>query len=268
MRPGPTLLVDIGTNGEVVLVDQDRLWCTSCATGPALEGAQITFGMRAAEGAIERIRIDPVTLEVDYKVIGFPHWRSQAPEETFKVRGICGSGILDATAQLFLSRLIGSNGAMHKESPSDRLVIDPQSGMPAFVLAWADDTGLDRDVTISQKDVRQIQLAKAALFTGCQYLLKRLEDGNELQAVKIAGAFGAHIDHATAMVLGMLPPIAPERISSVGNASGEGCCAALLNTDVRRTCDRLAQAMQYIELTLEPDFAHQLAQATRLPSKK
>ena len=268
MRPGPALLVDIGTNGEVVLVHQNRLWCTSCATGPALEGAQISFGMRAAKGAIERVRIDPVTLEVDYKVIGHPHWRSQTADKTIKARGICGSGILDATAQLFLSGMIGSNGAMRKTSPSDRLVIDPQNGMPAFVLAWADETGLSRDLTISQKDVRQIQLAKAALFTGCHYLLQRLEDGDALQAVKIAGAFGAHIDHGTAVVLGMLPPIAPERISGVGNAAGEGCCAALLNTDIRRTCDRLAEEIEYIELTLEPDFAHQLAQATLLPGKK
>ena len=268
MQAGPSLLVDIGTNGEVVLAHQGRLWCTSCATGPALEGAQISFGMRAAEGAIERVKIDPATLEVDYKVIGHPRWRSQAAGRTIKVRGICGSGILDATAQLFLSGLMGSNGAMQKESPSDRLVTDPQSGIAAFVLAWADETGLDRDLTISQKDVRQIQLAKAALYTGCHYLLKRLEGGDKLQAVKIAGAFGAHIDHETAMVLGMLPSIAPERISGVGNAAGEGCCAALLNTDIRRTCDRLAEEMQYVELTLEPDFAHQLAQATLLPEKK
>ncbi len=266
MQAGPSLLVDIGTNGEVVLAHQGRLWCTSCATGPALEGAQISFGMRAAEGAIERVRIDPASLEVDYKVIGHPRWRRQAPTTAMHVRGICGSGILDATAQLFLSGLIGSNGAMRKECASERLMINPQSCMPEFVLAWADETDLGRDLTVSQKDVRQIQLAKAALHTGCHYLLQRL-GGDELQAVRIAGSFGTHIDHETAMVLGMFPPVAVERISGVGNAAGEGCCAALLNTDIREKCDRLAEEMQYLELTLEPDFANQLARATRLPDK-
>jgi uncharacterized 2Fe-2S/4Fe-4S cluster protein (DUF4445 family) len=268
MQDGPSLLVDIGTNGEVVLAHGGRLWCTSCATGPALEGAQISFGMRAAEGAIERVRIDPATLEVDYKVIGHPHWRSQWSTEAIRVRGICGSGIIEATAQLFLSDLIAANGAMRKTSPSKRLVINPQNGMPAFVLAWADETRLGKDLTISQKDVRQIQLAKAALNTGCHYLLQRIENDGTLQSVRIAGSFGAHIDHEMAMVLGMLPAIAAERIANVGNAAGEGCCAALLNTDMRRSCDRLAEEMQYIELTLEPDFAHQLAQATLLPSNK
>ena len=267
MQTGPSLLVDIGTNGEVVLANQGRLWCTSCATGPALEGAQISFGMRAAEGAIERVRIDPASLEVDYKVIGHHRWRRQASTTAMHVRGICGSGILEATAQLFLSGLIESNGAMKKECASERLLINPQSGMPEFVLAWADETDLGRDLTVSQKDVRQIQLAKAALHTGCHHLLQRLGD-DELQAVRIAGSFGTHIDHETAMVLGMFPPVAVERMSGVGNAAGEGCCAALLNTDIREECDRLAEEMQYVELTLETDFAHQLAQATRLPDKK
>ena len=268
MQACPSLLVDVGTNGEVVLAHQGRLWCTSCATGPALEGAQVAFGMRATEGAIEHVRIDPATLAVDYRVIGHPLWRSQAPGKSMGVRGICGSGILEATAQLFLSGLIGSNGAMPKKSPSKRLVINPQSGMAEFVLAWAEETDLGRDLTISQKDVRQIQLAKAALYTGCHYLLQRLGGGIELQAVRIAGSFGAHIDHAMAMVLGMFPPIARERISSVGNAAGEGCCAALLNIDIRKQCDRLAEEMRYVDLTREPDFAQQLAQATRLPDKQ
>ena len=267
IQAGPTLLVDIGTNGEVVLAHQGQLWCASCATGPALEGAQINFGMRAAEGAIERVNIDPVTLAVDYQVIGKPLWRNQIPTTAMGVRGICGSGILEATAQLFLCGLIGSNGAMRKECASERLVVNPQSGMPEFVLAWAEETDLGRDLTVSQKDVRQIQLAKAALHTGCHYLLQRLGD-DELLAIRIAGAFGTHIDHETAMVLGMFPPVAVERISSVGNAAGEGCCAALLNTDIREECDRLAEEMQYVELTLETDFAHLLAQATRLPDKK
>lgn len=268
MQAGPSLLVDIGTNGEVVLAHQGRLWCTSCATGPALEGAQITFGMRAAQGAIERVRIDPATLDVDYKLIGHPHWRSQSPTQAMGVRGICGSGILEATAQLFLSGLMGSNGAMAKTSPSERLAINPETGMLEFVLAWAEETDLGRNLTISQKDVRQIQLAKAALYTGCHYLLQRLGGAGDLQAVRIAGSFGTHIDHEMAMVLGMFPPIAPERIKSVGNAAGEGACAALLNVDIRRQCDRLAEEMRYLELTLEPDFAHQLAQATLLPDRQ
>jgi uncharacterized 2Fe-2S/4Fe-4S cluster protein (DUF4445 family) len=268
MQAGPSLLVDIGTNGEVVLAHQGRLWCTSCATGPALEGAQITFGMRASQGAIESVKIDPLTLEVDYKVIGHPHWRSQSSMTAMRVRGICGSGIIEATAQLFLGGLIGANGAMQKTSSCDRLVINPHSGMAEFVLAWADETDLGRNLTISQKDVRQIQLAKAALYTGCYFLLRRLGDDCRLQAVRIAGSFGAHIDHDMAMVLGMFPPIERDRISSVGNAAGEGCCAALLNTDIRKECDRLAEEMHYLELTLEPDFANQLARATLLPDKK
>ena len=221
--------------------------------------------MRAAQGAIEGVRIDPAILEVDYKLVGHPHWRSRLSTPTMRVRGICGSGIIDATAQLYLSGLIGANGAMRKTAASERLVVNPATGMPEFVLAWAEETDLGRNLTISQKDVRQIQLAKAALYTGCHYLLQRLGDDHDLQAVRIAGSFGAHIDHAMAMVLGMFPPIAPERIRSVGNAAGEGACAALLNVDIRKQCDRLAEEMRYLELTLEPDFAKQLAQATRLP---
>jgi uncharacterized 2Fe-2S/4Fe-4S cluster protein (DUF4445 family) len=259
------LIIDIGTNGELVMGNRDRLICTSCATGPALEGAQISHGMRAAPGAIERLSIDAQTRDVDYKVIGRDAWRSYSPAEAMQVRGICGSGILDTLAQLCLAGVVDTSGAFaNTEVSTPRLRRDPVSGIKEFVLAWAAETAIDRDIVITQKDIRQVQLAKAAIYTGCKLLMREL-DVETVKRVKIAGAFGAHIDRYLALVLGLLPDCPPEKVSSIGNAAGDGCRAALLDRRRRAEAEDICRQIDYVELTRSADFQLQLTEALHIP---
>jgi len=259
------LIVDVGTNGELILGNKDALLCSSCATGPALEGAQIEFGMRAAPGAIERVTIDPDTWEVDYKVVGRKTWRTYSAPEEMQTRGICGSGILDAVARLYMAGIVRKTGAFtKKEQKSQRLRKHPETGMPEFVLAWADETTIGRDIVITQRDVRQVQLAKAAIYTGSKLMMRKMKI-DRVSQVKIAGAFGSHIDCSLALVLGMFPDCDIDKIEPVGNAAGDGCRMALLNHSFRREADLLVKKMKYVELTLEEGFPHQLMEATQIP---
>ena len=259
------LLIDIGTNGELVLCHEGGLLCSSCATGPALEGAQITFGMRAAPGAIERVKIDPDSLEVDYKVIGRKAWKHYSKAEEMKTRGICGSGIIDVVAELLLSGIISQNGAFSDEAKrSNRFRINQQSGFKEFVVAWADETSIGQDVVVTQKDIRQIQMAKASIYTGCKLMMKHM--GVEtVDIIKIAGAFGTHIDRNLAREIGMIPDCSPETVVSVGNAAGDGCRAALLSVEKRSQANLLRRNISYLELTLVEDFQNELVGATQFP---
>jgi uncharacterized 2Fe-2S/4Fe-4S cluster protein (DUF4445 family) len=260
------LIIDIGTNGELIIGNRERLICStcSCATGPALEGAQIEYGMRAAPGAIERVRIASDSFDVDYKVVGRDAWRGLSSPAEIQTKGICGSGILDAIAELLRTGLIHPTGAFNADALSDRLRENPDTGMMEFVLAWAKETSIGRDVTISQTDVRQVQLAKAAIYTGCKLMLQRM--GFERpDRIKIAGAFGNHVDPLMALVIGMFPDCAIEKISSIGNAAGDGCRIALLNRQKRAEADAISQQVEYVELTLQKDFQEQLINAIHLP---
>ncbi|WP_212638022.1 ASKHA domain-containing protein [Desulfocicer vacuolatum] len=259
------LIVDIGTNGELILGNKDTLLCSSCATGPALEGAQIEFGMRAAPGAIERVSIDPDTWEVDYKVVGQKPWKSYSKPQEMHTKGICGSGILDAVARLYMAGIIRKGGAFtKKEQKSPRLRKHPETGMPEFVLAWANETSIGKDIVITQKDVRQVQLAKAAIYTGSKIMMRKMNI-DRVDKVKIAGAFGSHIDCSLALVLGMFPDCKIDEIEPVGNAAGDGCRMTLLNRSLRQEADMLVKKMQYVELTLEEGFPHHLMEATQIP---
>jgi uncharacterized 2Fe-2S/4Fe-4S cluster protein (DUF4445 family) len=258
------LIIDIGTNGELVLGNKERLISSSCATGPALEGAQIEFGMRAAPGAIERVVIDPETLEVDYKVIGRDAWKTYSPPADMQAKGICGSGILDAVAHLFLADIVKKSGAFAKEQTSNRYRIRPETGIKEFVLAWAKETSIDKDIVITQRDIRNIQLAKASIYTGCKLMMRKM-GVDHVDCVKIAGAFGSHVDCKLALVMGMFPDCPMDKISSVGNAAGDGCRAALLDRDMRLEADRIARQVEYLELTLEEDFQRQLMEAIQFP---
>ena len=259
------LIIDIGTNGELVLGNKDRLICASCATGPALEGAQIEFGMRAAPGAIERVAIDPDTHEVDYKVIGRDAWRSYSSSEDMQTRGICGSGILDVLAQLFLAGIVGRNGAFSAHAQhSERFRENPDTGIKEFVLAWAAETVIGKDIVITQKDIRQIQLAKASIYTGCKLMMRKL-NLSHADRIKIAGAFGTHVDRRLALAMGMFPDAPLETVSCVGNAAGDGCRIVLLDRKKRQEADKIRQSLTNMELTLEKDFQHQLIAATQLP---
>ena len=260
------LIIDIGTNGELVLGNRHKLISSSCATGPALEGAQLSFGMRAAPGAIERIEIDPETKEVNYKVIGRDAWRKYSKPKEMKAKGICGSGILDVLAELYRSRVITKSGVFNKKGLEDcpRFRINPDNRQPEFVLAWAEESSIDKDIVISQKDVRQIQLAKGALYAGCKLMVKRM-NLEKVDKVKIAGAFGTHVDRTKALIMGLFPDCEIEMIQSVGNAAGDGCRAALLNVKKRVEANWCSRNVEYIELTVEPTFQQEFMGAMQLP---
>ncbi len=259
------LIIDIGTNGELVLGNRQKLISSSCATGPALEGAQLSFGMRAAPGAIERIKIDPDTHEVDYKVIGREAWRSYSEPKDMKAKGICGSGILDVLAELYAAGVVVKSGAFNKKGhKSERFRKNPDTGQPEFVLAWAEESSIEKDIVITQKDVRQIQLAKGALYAGCKLMIDRMGI-EKVDKVKIAGAFGTHVDRQKALVMGLFPDCEIEKIESVGNAAGDGCRAALLNKAKREEANWVSRNVEYIELTVEKNFQKEFMAAMQLP---
>jgi uncharacterized 2Fe-2S/4Fe-4S cluster protein (DUF4445 family) len=261
------LLIDIGTNGELVLGNKEKLISSSCATGPALEGAQLAFGMRAAPGAIERIKIDPETHETDYKVIGRDAWRSFSKPEEMKTKGICGSGILDVLSELYTSGVIMKSGVFSKNQKSNRFRLNADTKQPEFVIAWANETSIDKDVVITQKDVRQIQLAKGALYTGCKLMMRKMNI-DKVDVVKIAGAFGTHVDRTKALIMGLFPDCAIEKILSVGNAAGDGARAALLNRGKRVEANWVSRNVEYIELTVEKDFQVQFMESMQIPHMK
>jgi uncharacterized 2Fe-2S/4Fe-4S cluster protein (DUF4445 family) len=221
--------------------------------------------MRAAPGAIERIQIDPQTHEVDYKVIGRDAWRKYSEPQEMKAKGICGSGILDVLAELYKAGVITKSGVFNKKGQkSDRFRKNPETKLSEFVLAWAEETSIGKDIVITQKDVRQIQLAKGALYAGCKLMTRRMQV-DKLDKVKIAGAFGTHVDREKALIMGLFPDCDIERIVSVGNAAGDGCRAALLNREKRKEANWVARNVEYIELTIEPDFEREFMEAMQLP---
>ena len=256
------LIIDIGTNGELVLGNKERLVSASCATGPALEGAQITFGMRAAAGAIERIRIDPETFEVNYKVIGREAWRQDSDPEQMGTKGICGSGILDVLAELYRTGIVKKNGAFDTSLKIPRL--RSSDGMQEFVVAWKAETAIGRDIVVTQGDIRQIQLAKAAIYAGAKLMMRHL-GVDQVDRVLIAGAFGAYVDSEEALIIGMLPDIAPDRIIPIGNAAGDGARIALLNRKKREEANRVAREVEYMELTTQEGFQDEFVAALHIP---
>ncbi len=259
------LIIDIGTNGELVLGNKQKLISSSCATGPALEGAQLAFGMRAAPGAIERIEIDPETHEVDYKVIGKDAWRKYSEPKEMKAKGICGSGILDLLAELYKAGIITKSGVFNKKGQkSDRFRKNPDTEQNEFVLAWAEESSINKDIVITQKDVRQIQLAKGALYAGCKLMIRRM-NVEKVDKVKIAGAFGTHVDREKALIMGLFPDCEIEKIVSIGNAAGDGCRAALLNREKRVEANWISRNVEYIELTVEKNFQQEFMGAMQLP---
>jgi uncharacterized 2Fe-2S/4Fe-4S cluster protein (DUF4445 family) len=261
------LIIDIGTNGELVLGNKRKLISSSCATGPALEGAQLQFGMRAAPGAMERIKIDPETHEVDYKVIGRDAWRQYSEPKEMKAKGICGSGILDVLAELYSAGIITKSGVFNKEQKSKRYRRNAENNQPEFVLAWAEETSIAKDIVITQRDVRQIQLAKGALHAGCKLMMRRMKM-DKLDKVKIAGAFGTHVERVKALIMGLFPDCEIEKIVSVGNAAGDGCRAALLNRGKREEANWVSRNVEYIELTVEADFQKQFMECMQIPHMK
>jgi uncharacterized 2Fe-2S/4Fe-4S cluster protein (DUF4445 family) len=259
-REEMVLIIDVGTNGEMVMGNRERLLSASCATGPALEGAHIRFGMRAALGAIERIRIDPETLEVSFKIIGEERWRPEV--RLTGAKGICGSGIIDGVAELYRAGIIDRSGRFRTDLATPRLRLT--DGKPEFVIAWPEETSLEGAITINQKDVRSVQLAKGALYAGAKLMMERLGIA-KLDRVILAGAFGSYIDKTEAMILGMFPDCDLDHVSSVGNAAGDGARIALLNRDKRLEADVVARQVEYLELTLAKEFQQEFMAAMFIP---
>ncbi|MFQ5625703.1 MAG: ASKHA domain-containing protein [Methyloligellaceae bacterium] len=259
------LVIDIGTNGEMVLGNRERLICASVPTGPAFEGAQITYGMRAAVGAIENVDIDPVTWEVRFKVIGQEKWSDELAPETIQARGLCGSAMIDLGWEMFRAGVINASGRFSKETHSPRLREGPD-GLE-FVIAWAEQTSIGRDITFGVNDVRALQLAKAAMYSAAKIMMRRM-GVERLDKVVLAGAFGSYIDKVKAMASGLFPDCELKHVYAVGNAAGDGARMALLSTDKRVEANRVAREVDYIELTVEPDFEKQFAVAMHFPHMK
>jgi uncharacterized 2Fe-2S/4Fe-4S cluster protein (DUF4445 family) len=257
------LIIDVGTNGELVMGNRKILISSSCATGPALEGAYIKFGMRAAPGAIERVSIDPKTLEVDFKVVGEEHWRSEL--KSVRARGICGSGIIDAIAEFYRHGIIDKSGRFRPNTTSRRMRIS--EGKPEFVIAWQEETSIGKEITITQADVRNVQLAKGALYAGAKLMMTRLGIP-KLDKVILAGAFGSYIDKEKAMILGMFPDCDLANVYAVGNAAGDGARIALLNREKREEAEEIARKVEYMELTIEADFQREFIEALEFPHMK
>ncbi len=258
------LIIDIGTNGELLLGNREAVCSTSCATGPAFEGAQIKFGMRAAPGAIEKVRIDPETREPQYKVIGKADWHTHI--EKVNAKGICGSGIIDVIAEMFKAGIIDKSGKFAKDLETPRVRKDAD-GKPEYVLAWADETSIGTDITVTQSDVRALQLAKGALYAGAKLMMKRMGI-EKLDRVVLAGAFGSHIDTASSLTLGMFPDCHIEKVYAVGNAAGDGAIMALINRDKRREASEKARWVQFVEIAVEPGFEKEFMMAMHIPHMK
>ena len=256
------LLIDVGTNAELILGNRKRLLCTSTPTGPALEGAHVEYGMRAAPGAMERIEIDEKTLEPRYKVIGVTGWNTDHAEFKGQVKGICGSAIIDGVAELFRAGIVDSRGKF-KQGLESRRIRKGESGWE-YVIAWAEETSIGRDIPMTQQDVRQIQLAKAALFTAARTLLKRsgLESPDK---IILAGGFGSYIDKEKAMLIGLIPDCELDKVYAVGNAAGDGARIALLNVEKRNEIDGVTRKVERFELPTDPEFQNQFMLATSFP---
>jgi uncharacterized 2Fe-2S/4Fe-4S cluster protein (DUF4445 family) len=260
-REEMTLLIDIGTNGELVLGNKKKLISCSCATGPALEGAQIEFGMRAAPGAIERVKIAPDTLDATYRVIGNTLWSDG--KVNMQAKGICGSAIIDVIAEMFKAGIIKKNGQLDLSVQSPR-IRKSAKGMPEYVLAWKHETSVGQDIVVNQQDVRAIQLAKGALYSGCLIMMRKLGIAS-FDRLAIAGAFGSHIDKEEAMVIGMIPDCDLKKVEYIGNAAGDGARIALLNVDKRKEANDVARRVEYVELALEEDFNDRFGEAMQFP---
>jgi uncharacterized 2Fe-2S/4Fe-4S cluster protein (DUF4445 family) len=260
-----TLLVDVGTNAEIVLGNKDRVVAASSPTGPAFEGAEISCGQRAAPGAIERVRIDPETLETRIKVVGVDEWSDEpgfAEEvEAVGVTGVCGSGIIEVLGEMFLAGLIDEDGVIQGSmaEKTDRIIAD---GRTYSYVLWRGNV----ELKITQTDVRSIQLAKAALYAGVKLLMDKLAI-DAISRVKLAGAFGSYIDPKYAILIGLIPDCDLSKVSGVGNAAGTGARMALLNRGNRLEIETLVRRIEKIETALEPRFQEHFVNAMAFPNK-
>jgi len=250
-----SILIDMGTNGEIVIGSKGWLLSTSCAAGPAFEGWGIRFGSRSVEGAIEHIKIDPKTLRSTYKVIGEPQ---------HKARGICGSGMIDAVAEMYRSKIIDFSGKITNEqmSPLIRTGIDG----PEYVVSPSAENELQKDIVITQRDINNLLDSKAALCSSVAVLMKKVGVGvMEINSLYLAGAFGNYIDMGNATTLGIFPNLQKAKIVHLGNGSVAGAYLTLLSAKKRIEAEEIAEIMTYYDLTVDPDFMEEYSAALYIP---
>jgi len=256
-RDEMTLAIDVGTNGEIVLGNKDGMLCCSAAAGPALEGSCITYGMRAAEGAIERVKMKRGNLRVDYKTINGT-----------RPQGICGSGIIDLVAEMLKTAAIDVTGRIRDELEDDNDRIREGDRGYEFVVEWARKTKQRKDIVITANDIREVQLAKSAMYSGVSILMEQMGiTTKDIDRVLIAGAFGSYIDVENAMTIGLFPEVPLDKIKSVGNAAGTGARLSLVSREKRDEEREILKKLRYVELATHDTFQNQFVDAMNLPHK-
>ncbi|MDT0683879.1 ASKHA domain-containing protein [Roseicyclus sp. F158] len=260
-----TLIVDVGTNAEILLGDTSRVLACSSPTGPAFEGAQISSGQRAAPGAIERIRIDPETKEPRFRVIGSEVWSDEPgfSEDAGAITGICGSGIIEAVAEMRMAGIVDSAGLIGSPEQTGTPRCVPEGRTHSYVIHDGRENGGPL-ISVTQGDIRAIQLAKSALYAGARLLMDEM-GVDRVERVVLAGAFGAHISPKHAMVLGMIPDVALNDVTSAGNAAGTGARIALLNKAARRQVEAQVRQITKVETAIEPRFQEHFVAANAMP---
>lgn len=254
-RGKPTLLLDIGTNTEVMLRSMSGIICCSCASGPAFEGVHIEHGMKAVAGAIESVRIGKEGLDVNYSIIG-----------DCKPVGLCGSAIIDVTAQMLKSGIINRVGKFSPGLTSSRL--RKTNNVSKFVIAWGEETGTGREITISERDITEVILAKAAIYSACAVLMKvKKVDCRDLSRVLIAGAFGSHLDKMNAKMIGLIPDVENKKIMFIGNAAIAGAEIALKSQRMRKCAEKISRDVEYLELAASDNFVKEYMNALLLHNR-
>jgi uncharacterized 2Fe-2S/4Fe-4S cluster protein (DUF4445 family) len=261
------LIVDVGTNAEILLGNTTRVLACSSPTGPAFEGAQISSGQRAAPGAIERVEIDPVSKEPRFRVIGCDLWSDDpgfaAATATTGITGICGSGIIEAVAELRMAGLLDPRGLMGSAGQTGTARMIPEGRTHSYLLHDGSATG-GPVITVTQGDIRAIQLAKSALYAGARLLMDEM-GVDQVDRVTLAGAFGAHISPKHAMVLGMIPDAPLDKVTSAGNAAGTGARIALCSVAARTEIESTVRQIHKVETAIEPRFQEHFVNANAIP---
>ena len=263
------LIVDVGTNAEILLGNTIRVLACSSPTGPAFEGAQISSGQRAAPGAIERIEIDPVTKEPRFRIIGSDRWSDEDGFDkdiaTTGITGICGSGIIEVVAEMRIAGLLDESGLIGSAEQTGTVRCVPEGRTHAYLIHDSSAEG-GPCITVTQGDIRAIQLAKSALYAGARLLMDEMEV-DTVDRIVLAGAFGAHISTKHAMVLGMIPDAPLDKVSSAGNAAGTGARIALCNIAARSEIERVVREITKVETAIEPKFQDHFVAANAIPHK-
>jgi uncharacterized 2Fe-2S/4Fe-4S cluster protein (DUF4445 family) len=248
-----TLYLDVGTNAEIVIGNKDWLACAACSAGPAFEGGGLKFGMRAAKGAIEDFSIDPVTLEPMLMTIG-----------NVRPKGVCGSGLITMVATLFEMGIINNLGKFDRDLDTPRIRED--NGVYEYVLAWKDETQIDRDVTLTEIDIENLIRAKGAIYSGCMTLLTEVGMSvGDIERIILAGGFGSYVDLEKAMIIGLLPEMNPNKVTFIGNGSLMGARMSSLTNRIRKDVVEVTKKMTNFELSDTISYMDNYVAALFLP---